>query len=378
MDNHRQQVPFIMEIERDNNGRISKKIEQVAGEGVRTYNYRYDQGKRLAGRVPFAMTRNNQDFRLYYDQVGSLRVVADAHGNVIKETVYDSFGLIQKETNPGFIMPIGFAGGLHDQDTGWVRFGYRDYDPLTGRFTAKDPIGYAGGDSDVYGYCLDDPVNLVDPQGLEAEKADDDELAYCWTVTPKSGACENCQAMQGIKFMEEPERPHPNCKCKIERHEVQAAGSNDNRHDLNCSSYIEVVLPGLGSTILDVEFAQRVQAWRDLNAKIGINLVFSEGFRTTERQKKLGGNPNAITPAKPGTSLHEAGRAVDARIAKLSPEQLEQLLKNTKSIGLGWGGHFSKADRPHFYLEVPGGRGNRGKYIQQAQSCARKESLDYE
>jgi hypothetical protein len=35
-----------------------------------------------------------------------------------------------------------------------------------GTQTAKDPIGFAGGDTDLYGYCLNDPVNLVDPEGL--------------------------------------------------------------------------------------------------------------------------------------------------------------------------------------------------------------------
>jgi hypothetical protein len=30
----------------------------------------------------------------------------------------------------------------------------------------KDPIGFAGGDVDLYGYCLNDPVNLIDPPGL--------------------------------------------------------------------------------------------------------------------------------------------------------------------------------------------------------------------
>jgi len=46
-----------------------------------------------------------------------------------------------------------------------VRFGYRDYDPETGRRTAKDPILFAGGDTDLYGYCVNDPVNLIDPAG---------------------------------------------------------------------------------------------------------------------------------------------------------------------------------------------------------------------
>ncbi|MGE4293790.1 MAG: RHS repeat-associated core domain-containing protein [Desulfovibrio sp.] len=68
--------------------------------------------------------------------------------------------------NPYLRTPLGFAGGLHDWDTGLVRFGWRDYDPDTGRFTAQDPIGAAGGDPDWYGYCLDDPVNGRDPEGL--------------------------------------------------------------------------------------------------------------------------------------------------------------------------------------------------------------------
>ena len=63
-------------------------------------------------------------------------------------------------------MPFGFAGGLYDSDTQLTHFGYREYDSFTGKWTAKDPIGFAGGDSNLYGYVLNDPVNLVDPEGL--------------------------------------------------------------------------------------------------------------------------------------------------------------------------------------------------------------------
>ncbi|WP_316898358.1 RHS repeat-associated core domain-containing protein [Pseudodesulfovibrio indicus] len=107
---------------------------------------------------------------LFYGQVGSLRLIVDMHDNVIKEIVYDPFGGIIEDTNPGFRIPLGFAGGLHDRDLGFVRFGWRDYDVRTGRWTAPDPIGDRGGDPDWYGYCLDDPVNAVDPAGLEAKK----------------------------------------------------------------------------------------------------------------------------------------------------------------------------------------------------------------
>jgi uncharacterized protein RhaS with RHS repeats len=46
----------------------------------------------------------------------------------------------------------------------WIRI--RGYDAETGRWTAKDPIGFDGGDSNLYGYIENDPVNFIDPYGL--------------------------------------------------------------------------------------------------------------------------------------------------------------------------------------------------------------------
>jgi RHS repeat-associated protein len=77
---------------------------------------------------------------------------------------YDEFGTVILDTNPGF-QPFGFAGGLYDQYIKLVRFGARDYDAETGRWTAKDPIRFRGGDSNLYGYVLQDPINTVDLDG---------------------------------------------------------------------------------------------------------------------------------------------------------------------------------------------------------------------
>jgi RHS repeat-associated protein len=85
-------------------------------------------------------------------------------GQVAQRIDYDEFGVVLADTSPGF-QPFGYAGGLYDQDTGLVRFGARDYDAQTGRWTVKDPILFAGGDTNLYGYVLNDPVNLVDPNG---------------------------------------------------------------------------------------------------------------------------------------------------------------------------------------------------------------------
>ena len=107
---------------------------------------------------------------MHYDQVGSLRAVSDNTNTIIKEITYDSFGNITNDTNPSFKVPFGFAGGLYDEDTGLTRFGYRDYDAYTGKWTAKDPIDFSGGDSNLYGYVLGDPVNGYDSDGLAKVK----------------------------------------------------------------------------------------------------------------------------------------------------------------------------------------------------------------
>jgi RHS repeat-associated protein len=117
--------------------------------------------------VPDYMIKGNATYRLVTDQLGSPRLVVEVNtGRIVQRLDYDEFGNVTQDTNPGF-QPFGFAGGLYDQDTRLVRFGARDYDPEIGRWTAKDPVRFSGGDSNLYGYVLQDPVNRSDPNGLD-------------------------------------------------------------------------------------------------------------------------------------------------------------------------------------------------------------------
>jgi RHS repeat-associated protein len=119
-------------------------------------------------RMPVGMTQGGQTYYFLWDQVGTLRGVVDSSGTLVKRLDYDSFGYVVSDSNPGFTVPFGFAGGLYDPDTKLVRFGYRDYDPVIGRWSAKDPIDFAGGDPNLYGYVMNNPVNLADPLGRSA------------------------------------------------------------------------------------------------------------------------------------------------------------------------------------------------------------------
>ena len=89
----------------------------------------------------------------------------------VEET--DSFGRRLSNTPSPLLATLNFAGGLRDTDTGLIHFFFRDYDPATGFFIQPDPLGLRGGDVDVYGYCLDAPVNLVDPLGLKGKERND-------------------------------------------------------------------------------------------------------------------------------------------------------------------------------------------------------------
>ncbi len=115
--------------------------------------------------VPDYIVKEGKLYRMITDHLGSPRLVVDTvTGQIVQRLTYDAFGNVTGDTNPGF-QPFGFAGGLYDSDTGLVRFGARDYDPMTGRWTGKDPLGFDGGDTNFYNYVLSDPVNLIDQTG---------------------------------------------------------------------------------------------------------------------------------------------------------------------------------------------------------------------
>lgn len=140
-----------------------RPIAELDGAGVVVSRFVY--GTRP--NVPEYLIRGGVTYRIVSDHLGSPRAIVDtATGNVVQRMDFHAFGEIIQDSNPDW-QPFGFAGGLYDPDTGLVRFGARDYDPQTGRWTAKDPIGFEGGDSNLYAYSGNDPINFMDPTGLE-------------------------------------------------------------------------------------------------------------------------------------------------------------------------------------------------------------------
>jgi len=136
-------------------------IAEVDADGKVTMLFVYGE----KSNVPSHLIKDGVTYRVVSDHLGSVRLVVNSStGEVVQKMRYDEFGLVLEDSNPEF-QPFGFAGGLYDVHTKLVRFGARDYDAETGRWTAKDPIDFGGETTLLYEYCGNDPVNKIDVTG---------------------------------------------------------------------------------------------------------------------------------------------------------------------------------------------------------------------
>jgi len=127
------------------------------------------------------------------DQIGSLRAVTRCAvgaeecipgetATVLQRPVYTAFGELVYDLAPQdtfiryrYAGDWGYEGRLGSETNGgsdsalglpFAHVGHRWYDPASGRFLQRDPIGINGG-SNVYAYAASNPIRAVDPSGLE-------------------------------------------------------------------------------------------------------------------------------------------------------------------------------------------------------------------
>jgi RHS repeat-associated protein len=104
------------------------------------------------------------------DHQGTIRDVTDANGAVINHLRYDSFGKVISQTRPTAFFRFGYTGRETDTESGLMYYRARYYDPGVGRFISEDPIGFDGGDTNLYRYVGNSPINFTDPSGLMFEE----------------------------------------------------------------------------------------------------------------------------------------------------------------------------------------------------------------
>ncbi|HSH96583.1 MAG TPA: RHS repeat-associated core domain-containing protein, partial [Roseimicrobium sp.] len=105
--------------------------------------------------------------KLFYtsDHLGSVRELVDAAGVVQAAYRYSTYGERAKLSG-NLESDWGYAGLWHHGPSGLDLATYRLYDAANKRWISRDPLG-EGVDYNLYRYCGNDPINLVDPEGLK-------------------------------------------------------------------------------------------------------------------------------------------------------------------------------------------------------------------
>ncbi len=111
------------------------------------------------------------------DHLGSIRELIDSTGAVRALYDYDPYGKRVKLSGD-LDTEISFTGHPYHAASGLHLTLYRAYDAELGRWLSLDPIGEDGG-INLYGYALNDPINLWDPNGMWPEWAPGSS-SYSW------------------------------------------------------------------------------------------------------------------------------------------------------------------------------------------------------
>jgi RHS repeat-associated protein len=115
------------------------------------------------------------DLRYHLDRMGNVVFVLDSDGDGIERYTYDVFGHPtvtdwdgnNSRTWSAYGNRFMFTGRQYFPELGLYDYRNRFYYPALGRFLQIDPTSFDAGDMNLFRYCGHDPVNGIDPLGLE-------------------------------------------------------------------------------------------------------------------------------------------------------------------------------------------------------------------
>jgi len=144
----------------------SNLIAEADGNGSLLREYIY-----LNGQIHAVATYGTPTGIYYYlnDQLGTPQFLVDENNNQVWSAAYLPFGEAIIDPNSTIEQNFRFPGQYYDSETGLHYNWHRYYDPGTGRYLRVDPIGFEGGDLNLYSYAKQNPINWTDPEGKEVK-----------------------------------------------------------------------------------------------------------------------------------------------------------------------------------------------------------------
>ena len=104
---------------------------------------------------------------LLRDRLGTVKNIIDSNGVVLDFLVHESFGNVISGGESSMNLRYGYTGREYDSEVDLYYYRSRFYDSNNGRFLSEDPVGFSAGDTNLYAYVRNAPVNFVDPSGLQ-------------------------------------------------------------------------------------------------------------------------------------------------------------------------------------------------------------------
>ncbi|MDD5680360.1 MAG: hypothetical protein PHI59_03870, partial [Candidatus Omnitrophica bacterium] len=168
--------------------RIRKEITVDGGLSIVDYIYdgdniiaEYDSSNSLATRYvygpnidePIRLENASGICYYHFDALGSVTDLSNGSGQQIEHYTYSPFGKTKiYDPATGMKRDDSIVGNVYrftarqwDPESSLYYYRARYYDPGLGRFLQTDPVGYEGGNLNLYGYCSNNPINRTDPSG---------------------------------------------------------------------------------------------------------------------------------------------------------------------------------------------------------------------
>jgi len=146
----------------DLGGGMSRVLAETDENGTIQAYYVYGLG--LISRI----TPDESRHFYHYNNREDTIALTDVSGNVTDSYSYDEYGKLLLESTCSTENPFKFVGryGVMDEGDNFYFMRARFYDAEAGRFLNEDPLGFEGGDWNLYAYVGGNPLMRIDPSGL--------------------------------------------------------------------------------------------------------------------------------------------------------------------------------------------------------------------
>ena len=138
------------------------------------------------------ITPSDGEFHYYFcDHQGNVRAVLVQDGAVEETNDYYPFGglLASSASAANSVQPYKYNGKELDRHSGldWYDYGARWYDAVLGRWVSVDPLAESYIGLSPYSYCDSNPVNRIDPDGMDYWSTNDRNQIFSFINAVNTG-----------------------------------------------------------------------------------------------------------------------------------------------------------------------------------------------